>query len=226
MESRLIAMKRALPVVLLALASAPVVFVYACSNDGGSSGAAPSASAPAPTSTPTTPESRDDAGPADATATDAADGACAFDAPELDGGGLCGARPFGSPAAILSLADAAFEVDGVGAIPPGIYDVTSGDRTTSLPYNWRETLVLDGTSYTQIRRFDTSMGNEGPTNSRSGTYSVDNGEITFVAGCAKNADGGDITAGTNTFRYEIETKGCTVELRMIVAGTLLTFTRR
>lgn len=57
-------------------------------------------------------------------------------------------------------------------------------------------------------------------------HSVANGEITFVSACAKNADAGDIATGSSTFRYGLVTKGCAVELRMIVAGTLLTFTRR
>lgn len=220
-------MKPVLPLVLAAFALAPVLFVYACSSDGSTSGGTtPTATTPSSTTTttPTTP-TESDSGPPDA-ANDSADGGCTSTTPVLDGGGLCGVRAFGSPAAILTLADAGFEVDGGAAIPPGIYEVTSGERTASVPYNWRETLVLDGTGYTQVRRFDTSNGTDGPTNSRSGTYSISNGEISFVSACAKNADGGDIATGTNTFRYEVETKGCAVELRMIVAGTLLTFTRR
>ena len=218
-------MKPALPIALAVLALAPVLFVYACSSDNGpSSGTTPTATVP-PRPTQTTPTPEADSGPPD-DAGETADSGCTPTTPELDGGGLCGVRPFGSPAAILTLADAGFEVDGGAVIPPGIYDVTSGDRAASVPVNWRETLVLDGTGYTQIRRFDTSNANAGPTNSRSGTYTVANGEITFVSACAKNADAGDIATGSSTFRYGLETKGCAVELRMIVAGTLLTFTRR
>jgi len=221
-------MKPALPLAFAAFALAPVLFVYACSSDGStSSGTTPTATTPSPTTTqptPTTTPEGDSALP-DAPS-DSADGGCTVTAPVLDGGGLCGARAFGEPAAILTLADAGFEVEGGTAIPPGIYDVTSGDRTASVPYNWRETLVLDGTGYTQLRRFDTSNGTDGPTNARSGTYTVSNGQVSFVSACAKGADGGDLSTGTSTFQYGVETKGCAVELHMIVAGTLLTFTRR
>ena len=223
-------MKPALPLAFGVVVLAPVLLVYACSSDattpgGGVPTATATTTTPSPTSTQTTPTPGGDSGPPDA-ANGSADSGCAFPAPVLDGGGLCGARAFGSPAAVLTLANAAYDVEGGTAVPPGVYEVSSGERTASVPYNWRETLVLDGTNYTQIRRFDTSNGSAGATNSRSGTYTVSGGEISFVAGCGKALDGGDISTGTNTFRYEVETKGCAVELRMIVAGSLLTFTRK
>jgi hypothetical protein len=140
----------------------------------------------------------------------------------MDGGGLCGTRPFGSPAAVLTEAGAEFPSDAGSVLPPGVYDVTSGERVASIPDSWRETLVIDGQKFTQIRR----LGSAGAVTHRSGTYTIANKEVTLNADCAYRDDAGVDSGITSSFKYDVITEGCNTTLRAISAGTQLRYTRR
>lgn len=220
-------MKLASRIGLAALALPTIVLAYvACSTDPTPTGPSPSATAtdstPIPTTTTTTSPGSDSGPVSDGAANDAG---CTFLKPEMDGGGLCGTRPFGSPAAVLTDAGADFPSDAGTVLPPGIYDVTSGERATGLPYNWRETLVIDGQKYTQIRRFDANQGTPGATTYRSGTYTLANNRLTLIADCAFRDDAG-ADGGTTSFTYDVLNDGCKPTLRVITAGTQLRYTRR
>ena len=221
-------MKSFARVGIAALVLPTVVLAYVACSSEPTSGTAPSSTTTStsptttttPTSTTTTPS--DDSGPPPNPLNDAG---CTYPKPEMDGGGLCGTRPFGSPAAVLTDAGADFPSDAGSVLPPGAYDVTSGERATGLPYNWRETLVIDGQKYTQIRKFDANQGTAGVTTYRSGTYTVANNRITLNADCAFRDDAGT-DGGTTSFTYDVITEGCKTTLRLITAGTQLRYTRR
>lgn len=220
-------MKSFARVGIAALVLPTVVLAYVACSSEPTSGTTPSSTTTStspttttPTSTTTTPS--DDSGPPPNPLNDAG---CTYPKPEMDGGGLCGTRPFGSPAAVLTDAGASFPSDAGSVLPPGAYDVTSGERATGLPYNWRETLVIDGQKYTQIRKFDANQGTAGVTTYRSGTYTVANNRITLNADCAFRDDAG-IDGGSTEFTYDVITEGCKTTLRLITAGTQLRYTRR
>jgi hypothetical protein len=231
------AMKRAFSVGIPALILPALLLAYAACASDPAVPVEPDVG-PSPTSTqtqtprPGEPPTGDSAVP-DSAANDAQpdeagriDAGCIAVPVRIDGGGLCGTLGFGSPEALLRDASADFVLDGSADIPPGVYEVTYGERTTSLPYSWRETLVLDGSRYTQIRRFDIRQGTAGPTNSRGGTYTTANGKIRFTTDCAKAEDAGNLDPSSSEFSYEVGRGACGVNLKLIVAGTLLTFDRR
>lgn len=221
-------MKNFVRVGLVALAVPTFVLAYvACSSDEPSGGTSPSSTttSTSPTGTTTSTGTPDGTAP-DSAVPDAS--ACTYPKPEVDGGQACGAHPFGQATVVLADAGAAFELDGSVGIPPGIYDLTSGERSTGIPYGWRETLVLDGAKYSQIRQLEPRQGNPSAATTRSGAYTVSGGKLTLDADCARSEDGGVIDAGGagTPFSYEVVNDGCKVKLRLIAAGALLTYTRR
>lgn len=224
-------MKLLTRVGLAAIALPTIVLAYvACSSDpvtGTSPSATTTTTSTSPTGTTTTTSTTPppgDSGPSPDGAT--SDAGCTYPKPEMDGGGLCGTRDFGAAAAILVTADAGFGSDAGTALPPGIYDVTSGERAApTIPYNWRETFVIDGNRYTQIRRFDGAQGTPGVTTYRSGTYTLANDKITLTSDCAYRDDAGT-DAGVSSVTYDVVTVGCKTTLRVVTAGVQLSYTRR
>ncbi|HRG95291.1 MAG TPA: hypothetical protein PLR99_03510 [Polyangiaceae bacterium] len=240
-------MKR--PFVVLALVASWPIFgagYLACSS------ATPEATdaAPPPTATattlPTTPPTGtsttppvDAAAPVDAAPpdgavldagtppVDAAEAGCAFPAPVMDGGGLCGTYPFGAPAVTFVFPDAGAPAYDGGVPPPGTYDVVLGERASSLSAGWRETLVLDGARFTSVQQRSVG-GTDFAVRRRAGTYAIVGGDLTFTYDCGYSDDVEDVPGSTpDTYPFTVTTDGCDRALRWSASGTIhLTLKRR
>jgi hypothetical protein len=159
----------------------------------------------------------------------AGDGSCAFAAANLNGPKPCGAQDFGLPAAAFGMTDAsAGETYDGGALQAGIYDAVKAERSSGRMGSWRETFVVDGAGkFTRIRQIDTGAGGgSGPVSYRSGTYTVNGGQITFNYACAVTDDAG-VDAGPDTLPFDTQSDACgTQSYRYGATGIRLTLQRR
>lgn len=141
----------------------------------------------------------------------------------MDGGEACGAYAFGASAAVYVATDAGGGFNG-GDIPPGIYDAVLAERATATAGAWRETLVLDGTRFTRTRQLTTGTTAASVTR-RSGTYTVNGGELKLTYDCAFSDDAG-VDAGSDTFMFNVSGATCDKTFRFGVAGVGVPFKRR
>ena len=142
-------------------------------------------------------------------------------APNLDGGSFCGSTPFRRPPAQFAPADPSIGPYTGGIPAAGTYDAVQVGTTLTPGGTWQETLVLDGLAreatantpavvghFTRTRQVRTSAaGQLGPLAQRSGTYTIEGVNISFVDECA-TLDEEPADAGTLGTPFTVYTDEC------------------
>jgi hypothetical protein len=117
-----------------------------------------------------------------------------------------------------------------GALPEGIYDVSSYERTTPNG-SWNEVMVVDNQGkFTSTRQIDTGgAGGAGPITYRSGTIQITGNSIKFTVACHKRREGANVVDGDGKELNQIFTvtgTGCETKYLYGASGIRTTLKRR